>query len=99
MRISDWSSDVCSSDLVNASFAKTIVPLDRIFQRPRIDIDRGGQLAYGVAGGDVATAHIAAQRQAVWLDQVAKAPLPYKPAIANQRSEERREGNECVSPC
>src|SRR3546814_15718243 len=40
MRISDWSSDVCSSDLVNVSAS----------QHPNLDASMGGSAFYGAVG-------------------------------------------------
>src|SRR3546814_15671627 len=84
LRISDWSSDVCSSDLAEL--------LQRVAQRPgpgrrrraHVDDDRAGLEGAGQAvAGVVAVA--------------AEADLPHDLAV--RRSEERRVGKECVSTC
>src|SRR3546814_11903967 len=95
MRISDWSSDVCSSDLI---------PFDRLIiligakglqigvaagrgQRGAVEVDARGDLREigardrpsGGEAGDQIVGHVDAQVHA--------------------RSEERRVGKACVSPC
>src|SRR3546814_7887896 len=74
MRISDWSSDVCSSDLTGMSR----------------EILRFSHCA--VAVGKLPSSGIALTGN--------KSPLPsIIQAVTFFRSEERRVGNECVSPC
>src|SRR3546814_21201598 len=108
MRISDWSSDVCSSDLkvsllLNAapSFQKPKSVL--VAAMPAIEADLPPRLR------SIQEEPICASRQAVVLP-VDGAPLVYstsyarKMAIrvtsaAGKRSEERRVGKECVSTC
>src|SRR3546814_13718080 len=92
MRISDWSSDVCSSDLAR--------PLgdaySKAYGQSWIIENLGG------AGGTIATSR--AVRQApdgyqllmASSGQVSVAPFVY-PSLP--RSEERRVGKECVSTC
>src|SRR3546814_7849170 len=86
MRISDWSSDVCSSDLANCFAAGLVDHHDDVLlhlpaQHPLDDfhgfrighahaLDEGAFLAYALKGG-----------------------------IDLGRSEERRVGKECVSTC
>src|SRR3546814_20764313 len=88
MRISDWSSDVCSSDL-NATAMRDDHPLDaaEIGQLPR----RANQILFAVlldvAGADVGVVRF--ER----LDDI------FKAQAIGQRSEERRVGKECVSTC
>src|SRR3546814_14563103 len=88
MRISDWSSDVCSSDL--AAFRATLEEVT------------SADLILHVR--DMAnTAHGAQKKQvmAVLADlgivdlQTGECSIP----ILEVRSEERRGGKECVSPC
>src|SRR3546814_15544737 len=93
MRISDWSSDVCSSDLLKISakrgFASispgnAVAALGQPCQHPAL----AGQVRG--ADGDEGAA-VAQQRQdAGGHDAV---------AVVDQRSEERRVGKECVSTC
>src|SRR3546814_6554058 len=66
MRISDWSSDVCSSDLLAALM--------------------------------IATARLLYRRFA-WLYWASAALTVVTAAVYIRRSEERRVGKECVSPC
>src|SRR3546814_14988660 len=90
MRISDWSSDVCSSDL----FAD-IVAFDPATFAPRADFTHPTLFSTGmrfvVVNGQLAIENgeptgIASGR-----------PLPHRPAPG--RSEERRVGKECVRTC
>src|SRR3546814_20243854 len=87
MRISDWSSDVCSSDLARtAKRFETRVGLDdHPAGRPGLD-DRL-LLAY-LAGRAVGAAERHAALQ-IGVDQPG----------GRERSEERRVGKECVSTC
>src|SRR3546814_3987343 len=89
MRISDWSSDVCSSDLQHfAQFG--IHPRLRV--RPALGDRQQAEVV--VAQGDHTVLAQAVdqpqrvQRLATAVDQVAA-----------ERSEERRVGKECVSTC
>src|SRR3546814_6617372 len=87
MRISDWSSDVCSSDLPVDGFARQphhrVGPFIIAVRRAAGDLEhlaRSGLRKGGEAVGQVGSifgAHIAAA----------------------SRSEERRVGKECVSTC
>src|SRR3546814_16979261 len=87
MRISDWSSDVCSSDLVGG--AGGAVPDDDGVGAHRLQGQRGvlERLALGdggALGGEV--------------DDVGGQPLGGR-LERYARSEERRVGKECVSTC
>src|SRR3546814_21128861 len=91
MRISDWSSDVCSSDLYR-SRRHTAVESRRPMKR--IDIVYGGQ-SYSVGQRDIdeLRAEILAKTRAeggYWLEVNSG---------EGARSEERRVGQECVSTC
>src|SRR3546814_4516249 len=90
MRISDWSSDVCSSDL---GPPVALAPLGHlgVVRALALTIDlrhvEGLQRAeLGVAGAGVERAAVG---RAVEVDDVARVG----------RSEERRVGKECVSTC
>src|SRR3546814_12918179 len=95
MRISDWSSDVCSSDL-------------RIVATCQAGgVDLGGAIVD--AGLAVALPHfsdryVAAEARAraaglgVWAGTF-QIPADYRAAHPRPRSEERRVGKECVSTC
>src|SRR3546814_11556089 len=95
MRISDWSSDVCSSDLVRGDEAS---PVNRgllcvkgyhlpglLYGEDRLQFPqrRNADGSFSRISWDAALDLIAAKFQ----DSLA------------QRSEERRVGKECVSPC
>src|SRR3546814_9375817 len=82
MRISDWSSDVCSSDLHHIHF-----------HRCQADTRRFVDSAQHGLHTDLAIAH-AFENSIVQCIQADR--YPRKPRIA-QRSEERRVGKECVS--
>src|SRR3546814_20846137 len=93
MRISDWSSDVCSSDLPRAAGAGEIgfrllelVVRDHIVELAPAEEDR---LVEQAVVRQVAVLH---REAAADHDEAAIGPR-----IA--RSDERRVGEECVSPC
>src|SRR3546814_3100472 len=84
MRISDWSSDVCSSDLVSAAPAN-------MNRRPLC----GQRLRDFKAQPGSATCHENRfAREHVGPEYIHNQPLP-----RCDRSEERRVGKECVSTC
>src|SRR3546814_20535823 len=103
MRISDWSSDVCSSDLEaivifdgdRRRYMKRFRGGARNRQHEIQSLDRAA-----VDTGKVRpTEH---KRLAPLVDLEAEISDPGKPvipAIAHHRSEERRVGKECVSTC
>src|SRR3546814_20637544 len=87
MRISDWSSDVCSSDL---DFASCLIDIDvrrERMARKAIFITGGGS---GI--GRAVARHFVGQS---WFVGIADVNL----AGIDERSEERRVGKECVSTC
>src|SRR3546814_6039070 len=92
MRISDWSSDVCSSDLVPAemdgvpgiSFAG-IAPGETFTYR--FEVRQSGTYWYH--------AHTLAEQTGLYGAIIVEP----KQAPAARRSEERRVGKECVSTC
>src|SRR3546814_1207960 len=59
MRISDWSSDVCSSDLLGRS--RPVVRELRVLQQPRSDEQEGGVLRRLAGVHDEAVAPVVAQ--------------------------------------
>src|SRR3546814_11383940 len=102
MRISDWSSDVCSSDLIEVTaLGRDRNELDRgrfIFAWHSASID--AEYARGLLAPDfdglVETLwgqHVVQKRAMIATDAFAK-PIPLC-----LRSEERRVGKECVSTC
>src|SRR3546814_12495899 len=94
MRISDWSSDVCSSDLLVAAKAAITGFLRQ----------RGAELTRGAVGNDRRRdrskigLETGAEGSAGRCLQVRKTGAIERP-IADIRSEERRVGKECVSKC
>src|SRR3546814_11919894 len=97
MRISDWSSDVCSSDLVDLAFdmmnrgkADQGVDVTGIDADRRLEFDHG-RVPVAEVGKDSAARMMAfggaLRRQA---DRILQ---------RRQRSEERRLGKECVRTC
>src|SRR3546814_11543404 len=97
MRISDWSSDVCSSDLAYLANASvyTVVPGLR---HPGLR-----HLRRDVAMAPGRESHTCAASECRGSCSPAPMALKRYPARRNPsfggRSEERREGKECVSTC
>src|SRR3546814_9806316 len=91
MRISDWSSDVCSSDLA----AVRLLQQDFIWraapvrQRLALEIIIAGQTDEFHRVGDILIEPCPQTPEAIILRKVAR----------QARSEERRVGKECVSTC
>src|SRR3546814_3078731 len=85
MRISDWSSDVCSSDL-----SATIPGRSRLLSAP---VSGGSEMRRPVKGR---RAHHACANEETSRSIGKRSPVP--PCRA-RRSEERRVGKECVSTC
>src|SRR3546814_20841583 len=96
MRISDWSSDVCSSDLGEAAHQQAR-PVRRLQSRMR-DADAAREYAVDAEAEQISAQHIVIghqSRKAAGNDQHGNAVI----ADGAQRSEERRVGKECVSTC
>src|SRR3546814_16444714 len=97
MRISDWSSDVCSSDLHGAQDCKALVRSyeDRALFRSRIVMAR-----HGFGRGEYSYFAYPLPEIVAGLRETLYPPLA---EVANRwnaaRSEERRVGKECVSTC
>src|SRR3546814_15283448 len=94
MRISDWSSDVCSSDLLVDAVIVDLGEDDLLFQAH-------GIIATAVEAGRRHAAEIADARHGD-RDQAVEEFIHAFAAqgdLAADRSEERRVGNECVSTC
>src|SRR3546814_17959267 len=93
MRISDWSSDVCSSDLdlrLRDANTDDVVRADRFPNRPhhvRSEANARGSLATKPIGAPV---RMIGQEL---IEQIAVGGMDL------DRSEERRVGKECVSTC
>src|SRR3546814_11041232 len=99
MRISDWSSDVCSSDLVVAAGAQ--LPHERDLTEQRRPEALGEVLAAAVAEDVVALAVVTGEPAHVLDDALHLEVhlLRHEPRPLGDRSEERRVGKECVSTC
>src|SRR3546814_20851973 len=98
MRISDWSSDVCSSDLLwtrrnDREFLEQIQAVDQIMNNMLAYPGRATLQAYHrmALRNELAAGHF--QGPNVYVD-LANVRVP----VMN-RSEERRVGKECVRPC
>src|SRR3546814_11247796 len=95
MRIGDWSSDVCSSDLVVAFALLCAVSAD-------VDAVIGFRAGWGLGNALFISTALATIVGAA-AGGSAAAVMLYAAAlglgIAIGRSEERRVGKECVSPC
>src|SRR3546814_13215833 len=95
MRISDWSSDVCSSDLLSAEACRKIVDFTVMCDSFNIPLVRLMDTPGFVVGTDAerrgAPGHIMNFMNATCLTTV--------PQVTVIRSEERRVGKECVSTC
>src|SRR3546814_14176079 len=91
MRISDWSSDVCSSDLTAYAIGR-VDGRDALF-RVALDGSMKKELAYANPKYDVAGVITVGRR-----GHVVAATYSSDDEEAH-RSEERRVGKECVSTC
>src|SRR3546814_6303289 len=92
MRISDWSSDVCSSDLVDLCLrgdGGARVAAGRLL----LDGDGGGETLDML---DIGLLHHLQKLARISGEGFNIAPLPLR---IDGRSEERRVGKECVSTC
>src|SRR3546814_19105133 len=96
MRISDWSSDVCSSDL-------TVALKDAI--RGKFRRDNGLDFALDQISVNVGGKHTLFNALVATVDPGDEVIIPapywvsYPDIVAFARSEESRVGKECVSPC
>src|SRR3546814_3832252 len=89
MRISDWSSDVCSSEL-SAVSSGTVASLDTVVTTGPLVLAKGTS-ALGIGAVDTASASLSAGSHSLTVTQAS--------AGATRRSEERREGKEGVRTC
>src|SRR3546814_20915858 len=96
MRISDWSSDVCSSDLDHHHFEE-ILELHKADRNLNLDTELSAEDWKVVVTGYKAK-----------VEEELRRPFPQDPmeqlwgaigAVFGSRSDERRGGKECVSPC
>src|SRR3546814_11608701 len=89
MRISDWSSDVCSSDLERTAFEARLPLVQRFVRANRIDrrVFEGRERKLGIVTAGKSYGDVLEALRLLGLDETAA------------RSEERRVGKECVSTC
>src|SRR3546814_14296301 len=94
MRISDWSSDVCSSDLARVGCRPGEADMGRIedLHRRRLALDQ--QLLRQAARVDL---HVVGDVLPPEAKVLGSEGLTVGPAVA--RSDERRVGKECISTC
>src|SRR3546814_20430931 len=95
MRISDWSSDVCSSDLPFAPGDGTLLLLDRPVAQHQVR-EIQVELVRRHVGTFGQEAHVA---ERAGVDHRLEAGAVHGVELAALRSEERRVGKECVSTC
>src|SRR3546814_10384269 len=88
MRISDWSSDVCSSDLFDAT-ENTLAA----YAQAKYAVDLSSSISLD---GVVGVRYIRTDRTIGTFVSENKGPFE---RLAAKRSEERRGGKECVSTC
>src|SRR3546814_20257085 len=94
MRISDWSSDVCSSDLRWALLASTALDPGRSARHCWLMAEETDFSSLSFED--------ALKRLEAIVQQLESGDVPLDQSItlyAEGRSEERRVGKECVSPC
>src|SRR3546814_16085408 len=107
MRISDWSSDVCSSDLRWRKAAKRVDRPLAIMARPVQRIgNRLGRFQEAEGMGEIGVARALARHRLtpepavrVAAPRIGEDHRQRHLAVAKVRSEERRGGKECVSTC
>src|SRR3546814_17408875 len=89
MRISDWSSDVCSSDLLSEldPLVESDLRLSRLWLEGR------------VPGASLGTVEAAAERMSMTEGGIHDPVVRHTKHQLVDRSEERRGGKECVSTC
>src|SRR3546814_12694455 len=95
MRISDWSSDVCSSDLKPAHISERWSYLTADCEA--VNISDNGRL---VVQTTKASSIVMVDLDDLFNGEVACETVTYDVGVlATSRSEERRVGKECVSTC
>src|SRR3546814_15420245 len=94
MRISDWSSDVCSSDLIGDDAGARLDEVEHDEFAPVVGLQKGAQ-ARGVVAGRI---HPRAESREEGLDLM-RPQRPPQPVVEPPRSVASRVGKECVSKC
>src|SRR3546814_15636481 len=96
MRISDWSSDVCSFDLLNA-LARILEPFRSM---RRADAEQAlMQIGRLIRSGKAVAGKSNIDNAAIAISKLLREELDYLRKAGVDRSEERRVGKECVSTC
>src|SRR3546814_2163857 len=96
MRISDWSSDVCSSDLRATERRQLRTESAGWYLRPRGGVPEGCAHAEQLAAGRLPVLRRGGDRRA---ERCAGRESARHRRLGGLRSEERRGGKECVSTC
>src|SRR3546814_15516529 len=101
MRISDWSSDVCSSDLIlYIGKARSLRKRVTSYTKPTGLSIRIQRMVRQVATVEVTTTHTEAEALLLEANMVNRLQPPFNVLLKDdKRSEERRVGKECVSTC
>src|SRR3546814_16330003 len=100
MRISDWSSDVCSSDLLAERFKVTVLAKGALNEGSTAWAQGG--IAAVLEPGDTFESHIEdTMIAAAGLNdrRIVEFVVEAAPRAIQRRSEEPRVGKECVSTC
>src|SRR3546814_12644266 len=97
MRISDWSSDVCSSDLLDAGIllGPSNDPDINHYELTRFGFRIVGPIALK---DQIESADWEALAAMPWITPL-DTSMAYAPVLVEMRSEERRVGKECVRTC
>src|SRR3546814_15568442 len=93
MRISDWSSDVCSSDLLSKDLEEKLAAKSVGDLPKRLDGHRHARAYFGIIRLEMGGAAVNGDEQ----EEFIRAALDMETSV--ERSEERRVGKECVSTC
>src|SRR3546814_19095125 len=104
MRISDWSSDVCSSDLADEVGWRGIGGRKQVVDRERGIADE--EVAQNIAGALDRVIAVVGHRQLLAVEPARVGDQPHAAQLQlslhgrkEERSEERRVGKECVCTC
>src|SRR3546814_15911459 len=99
MRISDWSSDVCSSDLIDGMVHLSDISWDRPGEEAIQDFKKGDMVQVKVLDVDVEKERISLGMKQLVDDPFEKSAGNIKRGDVVTRSEERRVGKECGRTC
>src|SRR3546814_14089268 len=107
MRISDWSSDVCSSDLVALRLGQTAEGFGQAaLHFLNLLVQFGDQVGLALVGVGIEEARVLAERAHPFGDAALRHALRLETRVGARgerrhevRSEERRVGTECVRTC